>query len=68
MRDEVIPVRIRPSRISGAIHISRTGLISLVITALDTERFHPINEQARKSLAVTEGQASGVYASGEEWY
>jgi hypothetical protein len=42
MRDEIIPVRFRPAGIHGALHFSRTGCISFIITALDSEIFPPV--------------------------
>jgi hypothetical protein len=35
MRNESIPIRIRPGRVCGSIHFSRTGLITFVITESD---------------------------------
>jgi hypothetical protein len=35
MRDESIPIHIRPGRVCGSIHFSRTGCISFVITESD---------------------------------
>lgn len=35
MKNEIIPIRIRPGRVCGSIHFSRTGLISFVITESD---------------------------------
>lgn len=67
MKNEIVPIRFRPRGISGSLHFSRTGLVSFVITALDTEIFCGGLEQTRKSLATTQ-QADGVYESGKEWY
>jgi hypothetical protein len=39
MKDEIIPCWFRPNWIHGAIHLSRTGCISFVFTALDPKVF-----------------------------
>jgi hypothetical protein len=42
MKDESIPIHIRPGRVCGSMHFSRTGLISFVITESDfTDRKIP---------------------------
>jgi len=56
MRDEILPLRIKPAGVLGAIHTSRSGLVWFVFTALDSERFVrpvrknlPIFSQAQES-------------------
>jgi hypothetical protein len=39
MRDEIIPISFRPDWIHGSIHFSRTGCLSFLITAIDSEMF-----------------------------
>jgi hypothetical protein len=67
MKNEIVPIRFRPRGISGSIHFSRTGLVSFVITSLDTEIFCGGLEQTRKSLATNDELSTPVY-SGKEWY
>ena len=67
MKNEIVPIRFRPRGISGSLHFSRTGLVSFVITSLDTEIFCGGLEQTRKSFATNDTEA-GFYESGKEWY
>jgi hypothetical protein len=39
IKDEVIPVSFRPDWIHGSLHISRTGICSFILTAIDREVF-----------------------------
>lgn len=37
MKDEIIPIRIRPGRVCGSVHFSRNGSVCFVITESDFE-------------------------------
>lgn len=55
MKDEILPVRFGHNWIRGSVHISRTGLLSFVITAMDSERFPKVE---RKNPEIfSDGQA-----------
>ncbi len=54
MRDEIIPVRFRPAGIHGALHFSRTGCISFIITALDSEKFPRLDPVDYQSVSWAE--------------
>lgn len=69
MKDEVIPLRIRPGRVCGSIHFSRTGCVSFVVVALNPEIFPPVNpaDCGFLSQADNKGEAASI-ASSEGWY
>jgi hypothetical protein len=50
MRDEIIPLRFRPAGIHGSVHFSRTGVVSFVIVALDSEKFPRLDPEDYQSV------------------
>ncbi len=39
IKNEIVPINFRPNWLHGSLHISRTGILSFVITAIDPEVF-----------------------------
>ncbi len=42
MRNEIVPINFRPNWLHGSLHISRTGILNFIITAIDPEVFPKI--------------------------
>lgn len=68
MRNEILPIRVRPDRIRGSIHFSRTGVVSIVLVLLDCERFAPMDKQNPKDFATLENDLLGTVQSRKERY
>lgn len=68
MRDEIIPVRFRPNRVHGSLHFSRTGIITFIITALDSERFASERSKNPEIFTTIENELLGGNTSREKRY
>jgi hypothetical protein len=65
LKDEIVPIRIRPGRVHGSIHYSRTGSITFIISESDFAETALPNcnhkeDTSEKSIAHIEGD--------KEWY
>lgn len=68
MRDEILPVRFRRNRIRGAMHFSRTGCITFVISAIDAEVFPAVQGAIAESIATPALYGDGFYDQNpQEW-
>ncbi len=61
MRNEILPVRFRPNWIHGSIHLSRTGCLSFIFSAIDPERFPRMEGASLGELATIAAESDGFY-------
>jgi hypothetical protein len=66
MKDAIIPVKFRPNWIHGALHFSRTGIISFIVTAIDPEKFPKSKGANVEDLATVGSYSDGFYDEDNE--
>jgi hypothetical protein len=68
MRDEVVPLRFRHNRVHGSLHCCRTGVISMVVHALDIEAFGGTYSKNSEIFATEQNDLVGGVQDREERY
>lgn len=66
MKNEIIPVRFRPSWIRGSLHFSNTGIVSFIITAIDPEVFPKSKGENLEEFSTVATYSDGFYDSDNE--
>ncbi len=66
IKDEILPLRIRPNRFRGSVHISRTGVVSFVLGSTTTPMLTETDRKNSQIFSASEAEDTSYYQSSRE--
>ncbi len=66
IKDEMLPLRIRPNRFRGSVHVSRTGIISFVIGSTAASVLTEIDRKNWEIFSASGAEDASYYQSSRE--
>jgi hypothetical protein len=66
IKDEMLPLRIRPNRFRGSVHVSRTGIVSFVLGSTAASVFTETDRKNSQIFSASEAEDASYYQSDHE--
>jgi hypothetical protein len=66
IKDEILPLRIRPNRFRGSLHISRTGVVSFVLGSTAASVLTEVDRKNSQIFSAGEEEDASYYQSSRE--